>query len=64
MFPLGDEQYRHTVSQPVLFVNTETFQWKKNMRQIKEFLNIDTDGTLKMKYGRMFLFVGESINRD
>ena len=44
MFPLGQEQYFDTVSQPVLFVNTETFQWKKNMRPIKEFLNIETVG--------------------
>ena len=38
----GDEKYN--VSQPLLFVNTETFQWQKNMRKIKEFLNIETAG--------------------
>ena len=39
MFPLGDELYHHTVNQPLLFVNTETFHWKKNIQQIKELLN-------------------------
>ena len=39
MFPLGDELYHHTVSQPLLFINTETFHWKKNIKQIKELLN-------------------------
>jgi hypothetical protein len=39
MFPLGDELYHHTVNQPLLFVNTETFHWKKNIQQIQELLN-------------------------
>ena len=42
MFPLGDELYHHTVSQPVLFINTETFHWKKNIRQIDELLKNET----------------------
>ncbi|XP_028400942.1 platelet-activating factor acetylhydrolase-like [Dendronephthya gigantea] len=42
MFPLGDELYHHTVSQPLLFINTETFHWKKNIKQINELLNHET----------------------
>ena len=51
MFPLGDELYHHTVSQPVLFINTETFHWKKNIRQINELLKNET-GTLINKLRR------------
>ncbi|CAB3990535.1 Platelet-activating factor acetylhydrolase [Paramuricea clavata] len=42
MFPLGDELYHHTVSQPLLFINTGTFHWRKNIQQIKELLNNET----------------------
>ena len=52
MFPLGDELYHHTVSQPVLFINTETFHWKKNIRQINELLKNET-GTLIKKLAMM-----------
>ena len=55
MSPLGNENYN--VSQPLLFVNTETFQWQKNMRQIKEFLNIETSG--KRIKGTMTKFLVE-----
>lgn len=41
MFPLGDELYHHTVNQPVMFINSETFHWKKNIQQIKQLLNND-----------------------
>lgn len=49
MFPLGDEPYHHGVEQPLLFVNTETFQHKKNLQKIKAFLDNDT-GRLTGKY--------------
>ena len=42
MFPLGDELYHHTINQPLLFINTETFHWRKNIKQIMELLKHDT----------------------
>ena len=54
MFPLGDELYHHTVSQPVLFINTETFHWKKNIRQINELLKNETGTLINCDDGVMF----------
>jgi hypothetical protein len=56
MFPLGDELYHHTVSQPLLFINTGTFHWKKNIQQIKELLNNES-GRLMEKYRTINVFL-------
>ena len=45
MFPLDDSVYGN-VEQPVLFLNSESFHWKENVKKIKKLIgngNLNAD---------------------
>ncbi|XP_043918562.1 platelet-activating factor acetylhydrolase isoform X2 [Protopterus annectens] len=69
MFPLSDEFYR-TVRQPLLFINSETFQWAGNIMKmkklescIKEWKMITVKGTVHQSFPDFTFLTGSLFSR-
>ncbi len=46
MFPVGDEVYNTGVNQPLLFINSFTFQWAENITNMMKLVTpSDESGT-------------------
>ncbi|XP_064506778.1 platelet-activating factor acetylhydrolase isoform X2 [Pseudopipra pipra] len=43
MLPVGDDIYENSVQQPLLFINSEKFQWADNILKIKKLISNDTN---------------------
>ncbi|XP_039551919.1 platelet-activating factor acetylhydrolase isoform X2 [Passer montanus] len=43
MLPVGDDIYQNSVQQPLLFINSEKFQWAENILKIKKLISNDTN---------------------
>ncbi|XP_050171280.1 platelet-activating factor acetylhydrolase isoform X1 [Myiozetetes cayanensis] len=43
MLPVGDDIYQNSVQQPLLFINSEKFQWADNILKIKKLISNDTN---------------------
>lgn len=43
MLPVGDDIYQNSVQQPLLFINSEKFQWAENILKIKRLISNDTN---------------------
>ncbi|XP_041282045.1 platelet-activating factor acetylhydrolase isoform X1 [Onychostruthus taczanowskii] len=43
MLPVGDDVYQNSVQQPLLFINSEKFQWAENILKIKKLISNDTN---------------------
>lgn len=41
MLPVGDDIYQNSVQQPLLFINSEKFQWAENILKIKKLISND-----------------------
>ncbi|XP_066036128.1 platelet-activating factor acetylhydrolase isoform X1 [Chamaea fasciata] len=43
MLPVGDDIYQNSVQQPLLFINSEKFQWAENILKIQKLISNDTN---------------------
>lgn len=43
MLPVGDDIYQNSVQQPLLFINSEKFQWADNILKMKKLSSNDTN---------------------
>ncbi|XP_032911338.1 platelet-activating factor acetylhydrolase isoform X1 [Catharus ustulatus] len=43
MLPVGDDIYQNSVQQPLLFINSEKFQWAENILKIKKLISNDAN---------------------
>ncbi|XP_068867840.1 platelet-activating factor acetylhydrolase isoform X2 [Aphelocoma coerulescens] len=43
MLPVGDDIYQNSIQQPLLFINSEKFQWAENILKIKKLISNDTN---------------------
>ncbi|XP_068039385.1 platelet-activating factor acetylhydrolase isoform X1 [Anomalospiza imberbis] len=43
MLPVGDDIYQNSVQQPLLFINSEKFQWAENILKIKKLISNDSN---------------------
>ncbi|XP_017668537.1 PREDICTED: platelet-activating factor acetylhydrolase isoform X1 [Lepidothrix coronata] len=43
MLPVGDDIYQNSVQQPLLFINSEKFQWADNILKIKKLISNDAN---------------------
>nr|XP_002189523.3 platelet-activating factor acetylhydrolase isoform X2 [Taeniopygia guttata] len=43
MLPVGDDICQNSVQQPLLFINSEKFQWAENILKIKKLISNDTN---------------------
>ncbi|NXT18645.1 PAFA acetylhydrolase, partial [Syrrhaptes paradoxus] len=43
MLPVGDDIYQNSVQQPLLFINSEKFQWAENILKMKKLSSNDTN---------------------
>lgn len=43
MLPVGDDIYQNSVQQPLLFINSEKFQWADNILKMKQLISSDTN---------------------
>ncbi|NP_990300.2 platelet-activating factor acetylhydrolase precursor [Gallus gallus] len=43
MLPVGDDTYQSSVQQPLLFINSEKFQWAANILKMKKLSSNDTN---------------------
>ena len=70
MFPLEEGVYGK-VEQPVLFINSETFHWKNNIKKIIQimgkgkyyfhFVKLKLPSTINRKYGKHKMFICRNI---
>lgn len=43
MLPVGDDTYKNSVQQPLLFINSEKFQWADNILKMKKLSSNDSN---------------------
>ena len=50
MFPVGDEVYSTGVNQPLLFINSFTFQWAKNITDMMKLVTLPDESGIQCHY--------------
>ncbi|XP_053919465.1 platelet-activating factor acetylhydrolase isoform X3 [Cuculus canorus] len=70
MLPVGDDIYQNSVQQPLLFINSEKFQWADNILKMKKLSSNDTNkkmitikGSVHQSFPDFTFISGEIIGR-
>ncbi|NXV78834.1 PAFA acetylhydrolase, partial [Atlantisia rogersi] len=70
MLPVGDDTYQNSVQQPLLFINSEKFQWAENILKMKRLSSNDTNkkmitikGSVHQSFPDFTFVIGELIGR-
>ncbi|KAM6207880.1 platelet-activating factor acetylhydrolase isoform 1-T1 [Sarcoramphus papa] len=70
MLPVGDDIYQSSVQQPLLFINSEKFQWADNILKMKKLSSNDTNkkmitikGSVHQSFPDFTFVSGEIIGR-